>query len=190
MQLNCAPSDVTSRKDSMTFRLLGAAAALLLLSACSNYQYRSFVGNLDDPALQVLDLSDGVADAPVIYFETLQYRDLGVPFHRLLLATRVDGQSLPYAGKHSILEYFGYQAVRLTPGPHSLEWCWVSMNKLGTGGGKCGFSAPDIRLEAGKRYLATWSSSTSMIGVSGSEQMQIRVNSYVLDRDTKKQVYP
>jgi hypothetical protein len=29
-----------------------------------------------------------------------------------------------------------------------------------------------------------------MIGVSGSEQMQIKVNSYVLDRDTKKQVYP
>lgn len=174
----------------MKFRLLGTAAALLLLSACSNYQYKSFVGNLDDPALRVLDLSDGVTDAPVIYFETMQYRDLGIPFHRLLLAVRVDGRPLPYAGKYSILDYFGYQAIRLTPGSHSLEWCWVSMNKLGTGGGKCGFGAPDLKLEAGKHYLATWSSSTAMIGVSGSEQMQISVTSYVLDRDTRERVYP
>lgn len=174
----------------MTFRLLGSAAALLLLSACSNYQYKTFVGSVDDPAIRVLDLSEGMANAPVIYFDTIQYRDLGIPFHRLLLAIGVDGQPLPFAGKHSILDYFGYQAIRLKPGPHSLQWCWVSMNKLGTGGGKCGLGAPNLNLEAGKRYLATWSSSTSVIGVSGYEQVQISVTSYVLDRDTKKQVYP
>ncbi|WP_259696960.1 hypothetical protein [Pseudomonas brassicacearum] len=174
----------------MTFRLMGVAAAFLLCAACSNYQYKSFAGSVDDPALRVLDLSDGAADAPVIYFDTVQYRDLGIPFHRLLLAIQVDGKPLPYAGKYSILDYFGYQAIRLTPGQHSLEWCWVSMNKLGTGGGKCGFSAPDIQLEAGKRYLATWSSSTAIKGVSGYEQMQISVTSYVLDRDSKQQIYP
>ncbi|MCJ8206745.1 hypothetical protein [Pseudomonas sp. RGM2987] len=174
----------------MKSRLLGMAMAALLTSACSNYQYKSFVGSVDDPAIRVLDLSDGKLDAPVVYFDTTQYRDLGIPFHRLLLAVRVDGAPLPYAGKYSILDYFGYQAIRLTPGRHSMEWCWVSMNKLGTGGGKCGFGAPDINLEAGKHYLATWSSSTSVKGVSGYEQMQISITSYVLDRDTKTQVYP
>lgn len=174
----------------MTFRLLIIAAALLLTSACSNYQYKTYAGSVDDPSIQILDLSDGAADAPVIYFDTVQYRDLGIPFHRLLLAVRVDGKPLPNAGKHSILNYSGYQAIRLAPGHHSVEWCWVSMNKLGTGGGKCGFGAPNLNLEAGKRYLAAWSSTTDITGVRGREQMEITVISYVLDRDTKKQIFP
>ncbi|BCA26811.1 hypothetical protein [Metapseudomonas otitidis] len=174
----------------MTFRLLGVAAALLLTSACSNYQYKTYAGNVDDPTVQILDLSGGATNAPVIYFDTVQYRALGVPYHRLLLAVRVDGEPLPNAGKHSILNYSGYQAIRLAPGQHSLEWCWVSMNKLGTGGGQCGFNAPNLSLEAGKRYIATWSSTTDIKGVSGREHMEINVTSFVLDRDTKKQIFP
>lgn len=174
----------------MTFRMLGIALALLMTSACSNYQYKTYAGNVDDPTIRILDLSDGAANAPVIYFDTVQYRALGIPFHRLLLAVRVDGEVLPNAGKHSILSYSGYQAIRLAPGQHSVEWCWVSMNKLGTGGGKCGFSAPNLSLEAGKRYLATWASATNITGVKGREQMEISVTSYVLDRDTKKQIFP
>ena len=177
-------------KDSMTIRLLGIALVLLFTSACSNYQYKTYVGSVDDSNIQILDLSDGAASAPVVYFDTTQYRDLGVPFHRLLLAVRVDGKVLPNAGKHSILNYSGYQAIRLDPGQHSLEWCWVSMNRLGTGGGKCGFSASNINLEAGKRYLATWSAVTDIKGVVGRETMEITVTSYVLDLDTKKQIFP
>ncbi|QLF93425.1 hypothetical protein HW090_09535 [Pseudomonas sp. ABC1] len=174
----------------MNVRQLGIAVALLMTSACSNHQYKSYVGNVDDPAMQVLDLSEGATDAPVIYFDTTQYRDLGVPFHRLLLAIRVDGKQLPEAGKHSILNYSGYQALRLSPGQHSLEWCWVSMNKLRTGGGQCGFVAPALNFEAGKRYLATWSASTSITGVTGREQMEINVSSYIIDRDSKEQIFP
>lgn len=77
----------------MAFRLLIIAAALLLTSACSNYQYKTYAGSVDDPSIQILDLSDGAADAPVIYFDTVQYRDLGIPFHRLLLAVRVEAPS-------------------------------------------------------------------------------------------------
>ncbi len=32
----------------------------------------------------------------------------------------------------------------------------------GTGGGKCGFGAPDLKLETGKHCLTTWSASTAM----------------------------
>ena len=174
----------------MLTRFLGMSVAVLLTSACSSYQYNGYAGSIDDPAVRVLDLSDGMADAPVIFFDTAQYRELGIPFHRLLLAVRVDGQSLPDAGRRSILDFSGYQAIRLTPGQHSIEWCWVSMNKLGTGGGKCGFAAPDVRFEAGKRYLASWSARTDVTGVRGREQMETTVTSYVLDRDTNLQVYP
>lgn len=174
----------------MTIRRLGTATVLLLMTACSSHQYKDYVGDIDDPALEILDLSEGAADAPVIYFDTLQYREVGIPFHRLFLATRADGKLLPDAGKKSIMDYSGYQALRMTPGEHSLEWCWVSMNKLGTGGGKCGFVVPSLHLEAGKRYLATWVATTNITGVRGREQMEITVESYVIDRNTREQILP
>ncbi|WP_217474744.1 hypothetical protein [Stutzerimonas stutzeri] len=120
----------------------------------------------------------------------MQYRAAGIPFHRLLLAVQVDGKPLPDAGRHSLLNFSGYQAVRLTSGKHRIEWCWISMNKLGTGGGMCGLGANGIELEAGKRYLATWSTATSIKDPPQREQMEITVSSFVLDRDTKLQVYP
>lgn len=174
----------------MRLLYIGTAILLTLASGCSNHQYKTYSGNIDDPSILILDLSNGATDAPVIYFDTMQYRDLGVPFHRLLLAVQVDGKALPNAGRHSLMNFSGYQALRLPPGMHTLEWCWVSMNKLGTGGGMCGLGANGIKLEAGKRYLATWSAATSIKGPPQREQMEIRVTSYVLDRDTKVQVYP
>lgn len=174
----------------MNLGWLGFAVALTLVSGCSNHQYKKYSGNVDDPAIQILDLSNGTADAPVMHFDTVQYRDVGIPFHRLLLAVQVDGTRLPHAGRHSLMNFSGYQAIRLAPGKHTIEWCWISMNKLGTGGGICGLGVYDIELEAGKRYLATWSTATSIKGPPQREQMEIKVSSFVLDRDTKQQVYP
>ncbi|WP_256349382.1 hypothetical protein [Pseudomonas gingeri] len=62
---------------------------------------------------------------------------MGVPLHRLLLATDVDGQRIKGAGRRSILDVSGEQALKLKPGKHSLKWCWLSMNALGTGGALC-----------------------------------------------------
>lgn len=138
------------------FRLLGTAALFAVITGCSNYQYKAYAANIDDPAVEVLDLADGTPEAPIVYFDTVQFRALGVPNHRLLLAVQADGKFLPDAGRYSLLNFAGYQAVRLTPGRHSLEWCWVSMNKLGTGGGMCGLGVNGLELEAGKRYLVTW----------------------------------
>lgn len=174
----------------MILRWLGIIALLTFASGCSNHQYKSYLGNVDDPAIEILDLSNGTPDAPVIHFNTMQYRDVGIPFHRLLLAIQVDGTRLPHAGRHSLMNFSGYQAIRLAPGKHSIEWCWISMNKLGTGGGICGLGANGIELKAGKRYLATWSATTSIKGPPQREQMEIKVSSFVLDRDTKQQVYP
>lgn len=174
----------------MDLRWLAIAVLLTFASGCSNYQYKTYMGNVDDPTIKILDLSGGSADAPVIHFDTMQYRDLGVPFHRLLLAVQVDGKRLPHAGRHSLLNFSGYQAVRLAPGKHTIEWCWISMNKLGTGGGMCGLGATGIELEAGKRYLATWSAATSIKGPPQREQMEIKVSSFVLDRDSGLQIYP
>lgn len=166
------------------------AAMLGLASGCSNYHYKTYAVDKEDPTLEVLDLSDGAADASIIHFDTTRYRDVGIPFHRLLLAISVDGKPLAAAGRHSLLNFSGYQAVRLTPGEHSLEWCWISMNALGTGGGTCGFGVPRLDFAAGKRYLATWSAATSIKGPPQREQMEIMIKTFVIDRDTNEQVYP
>ncbi|WP_417330683.1 hypothetical protein [Halomonas cupida] len=174
----------------MSLQRLLVISLLVLISGCSNYQYKTYAVDVGDPAISVLDLSDGTADAPVVYFDTVRYRSLGIPFHRLLLATRADGERLPFAGKRSILDYSGYQAIRMNPGQHSLEWCWVSMNALGSGGGTCGFGVSDLDLEAGKNYLVTWSAATKIEGTLERQQTTIRINSFIIDRDKQEQVYP
>ncbi|WP_194150452.1 hypothetical protein [Stutzerimonas nosocomialis] len=177
----------TKKGITMFFRLLGTAALFALITGCSNYQYKAYAANIDDPAVKVLDLADGTPDAPIVYFDTVQFRALGVPYHRLLLAVQADGKFLPDAGRYSLLNFAGYQAVRLTPGRHSLEWCWVSMNKLGTGGGMCGLGVNGLELEAGKRYLVTWADTSNIKGPPKRERMEITVTSFILDRDTKQQ---
>ena len=123
---------------------------------------------------------------------TLQPRDtaLGVPFHRLLLATHVDGQQLPDAGRHSTLDVSGKQALRLTPGKHSLSWCWVSISALGTGGAKCGFGAKDVEFRAGQRYVVDFSTREDISGPPGREVSTITINSEIRDLNTHEVIYP
>jgi len=143
------------------FSLTLSAALALTLSACSSFNYNGYHGEVDPAAMQPYDLSANAPNAPLVFFNTFRVRELGVPFHRLLLATQVDGQPLPGAGKAPLFDFHGYQALKLTPGKHSLQWCWVSKSSWGTGGGSCGLGASDIEFEAGKRYLVTWDSSSN-----------------------------
>nr|WP_288257079.1 hypothetical protein [uncultured Pseudomonas sp.] len=107
---------------SIPFQTAWRPADRGLMTACSNYQDKDYQGNWAPESMTPDDPSNNTPDAPVVYFATTRYRALGVPFHRLLLATHVDGQQLPDAGRHSILDVSGKQALRLTPGKHSLSW--------------------------------------------------------------------
>ncbi len=128
-------------------KLSTALLAATLTTACSNnYHYKDYQGEWAPELMKPYDLSDNTIDAPVVYFATIKYRALGVPFHRLLLATAVDDQPLPGAGRRSILDVSGMQALKLTPGKHSLAWCWVSMNALGTGGATASVMSWTFRL--------------------------------------------
>ncbi|MFW9081920.1 hypothetical protein ACOI9X_22000 [Pseudomonas sp. P2757] len=180
-------------RSSQFISLLKLSTVLLaatLTTACSNYHYKDYQGEWAPESMKPYDLSDGAADAPVVYFATTQFRALGVPFHRLLLATQVDGQSLPGAGRLSILDVSGKQALRLTPGKHSLGWCWASMNGLGTGGAKCGFGANDVEFRAGQRYIVDFSTSNHISGPPGREVATINIESEIRNLDTKEVVYP
>lgn len=111
---------------------LAVACVFPLLGACSDYHYKNYQGDWAPEKMQPVDLSDNHPNAALVYFETFRVRELGVPFHRLVLATEVDGVALPGAGRRSILDVSGEQALKLAPGKHSLRWCNVSMNALGT----------------------------------------------------------
>lgn len=139
--------------------LLAIITLGLTLTACSSFNYNGYQGSVAPDATKPYDLSNGAVDAPLVLFHSYQVRELGIPFHRLLLASHVDGQQLPGAGKAPLFDFHGYQALKLTPGKHSLRWCWVSKSSWGTGGGSCGLGAEDIEFKAGQRYLVTWDSS-------------------------------
>lgn len=168
--------------------------AVLLLAglstACSNYHYKNYQAEWAPESMTPYDLSNHQADAPVVYFATTRYRALGVPFHRLLLATHVDDQLLEGAGRRSILDVSGMQALRLTPGKHSLAWCWASMNGLGTGGARCGFEARDVEFRAGQRYIVDFSTREGISGARGREVMSIAVDSEIRNLDTQEVLYP
>ncbi len=144
---------------------LRSLAVLVVVTAtlcgCSSFNYNGYRGEVDPVAMQPYDVSNNAENAPLVLFDTYRVRELGVPFHRLLLATQVDGQQLPGAGKVPLFDFHGFQALKLTPGKHSLQWCWVSKSSWGTGGGSCGLGASDVEFEAGKRYLVTWDSSSN-----------------------------
>lgn len=175
---------------SSRLKSLVALSLASLLGACSNYHYKEYQGDWAPETMTPYDLSGNQADAPVVYFATVRYRALGVPFHRLLLATHVDDQLLEGAGRRSILDIAGKQALRLTPGKHSLSWCWASMNALGTGGGKCGFTARDVEFRAGKRYIVDFDTVDAINGPPGRETMTITITSEIRDLDTREVVYP
>lgn len=171
-------------------KLPGVLLVAGLMTACSNYQYKDYQGDWAPESMTPYDLSNNTPDSPVVYFATTRYRALGVPFHRLLLATHVDGQQLPDAGRRSILDVSGKQALRLTPGKHSLSWCWVSMNALGTGGAKCGFGAQDIEFRAGQRYVVDFSTRDDISGPPGREVSTITIHSEIRDLTTHEVIYP
>lgn len=172
----------------------GKLSTLLLLAAlgsgCSSYHYKDYQGDWAPESMTPYDLSDNSADAPLVYFATTRYRALGVPFHRLLLATHVDGKLLEGAGRRSILDVSGKQALKLTPGKHSLSWCWASMNALGTGGAKCGFGAQDIEFEAGQRYIVDFSTREDIEGPPGRESMTITIKNEIRNLDTDQVLFP
>lgn len=180
------------RRISSLLRLKLPAVLLAagLSAACSNYQYKDYQGDWAPESMTPYDLSNNTPEAPVVYFATTRYRALGVPFHRLLLATHVDGQQLPDAGRRSILDISGKQALRLKPGKHSLSWCWVSMNALGTGGAKCGFGAQDIEFRTGQRYVVDFSTRDDISGPPGREVSTITIKSEIRNLDTHEVIYP
>lgn len=171
-------------------KLSAVLLAAIFTTACSNYHYKDYQGEWAPESMAPYDLSNNAPDAALVYFATTQFRAIGVPFHRLLLATHVDDQSLPGAGRASILDVSGKQALRLTPGKHSLGWCWVSMNGLGTGGAKCGFGARDVDFRAGQRYVVDFTTSNAISGPRGREVSIITIESEIRNLDTKEVIYP
>ncbi|WP_339437290.1 hypothetical protein [Pseudomonas sp. EL_65y_Pfl1_R32] len=128
-----------------------------------------------------------------MHFDTWRERELGVPFHRLVLAVEVDGQPLPGAGRRSILDVSGEQALKLTSGKHSLRWCNVSMNALGTGGAFCNKGADDVDFKAGQRYVVTYrlTASTKGIGPVGPNySTEYRTYSSIRNLDTQEVIFP
>ncbi|TBU91266.1 hypothetical protein DNK34_18920 [Pseudomonas dryadis] len=175
---------------SSCLKLSAVLLIAALTSACSNYHYKDYQGDWAPESMTPYDLSDNAADAPVVYFATTRFRGLGVPFHRLLLATHVDDQLLEGAGRRSILDVSGKQALRLTPGKHSLSWCWASMNALGTGGAKCGFAARDVEFLPGQRYIVDFSTRDDITGPPGREVSTITIKSEIRNLDTREVIYP
>lgn len=155
------------------------------LTACASFNYKAYQGKVDPAAMKPYDLSANTPDAPVIYFDTATYRELGIPFHRLLLATHVDDQRLAGAGKGAFYDFSGYQAVKVTPGTHSLQWCWVSKSSWGTGGGACGLRASNVEFKAGQRYLVTWNTT----GMTRGHNSYILVHSKILNLDTQEVIF-
>lgn len=161
-----------------------------LTTACSNYHYKDYQGDWVPDLMTPYDLSNNTANAPVVYFATTRFRGLGIKFHRLLLATHVDDQLLEGAGRRSILDVSGKQALRLTPGKHSLSWCWVSMNALGTGGAKCGFGARDVEFRAGQRYVVDFTTRDDINGPPGRQVSTITIEFEIRNLDTHEVIYP
>ncbi|WP_106803525.1 hypothetical protein [Pseudomonas sp. S5D5] len=169
---------------------LAAILTLPLLGACSDYHYKNYQGDWAPEKLHPVDLSNNAPDAVLVYFDTWRERELGVPFHRLALAVEVDGVTLPGAGRQSILNVSGEQALKLSPGKHSLRWCNVSMNALGTGGAFCNEGADDVEFKAGRRYLVSYRLTASTRGVGPNYSTQYRTHSSIKDLDSQEIIYP
>lgn len=174
----------------MKWLKLTAVLTLPLLGACSDYHYKNYQGDWAPEKLQSVDLSNGAPDAALVYFDTWRERELGVPFHRLALAMEVDGVPLPGAGRHSILNVTGEQALKLAPGKHSLRWCNVSMNALGTGGAFCNNGADDVEFKAGQRYVVTYRLTASTKGIGPNYSTQYHTYSSIKNLDTQEIIYP
>jgi len=170
---------------------LAAVLTLPLLGACSSdYHYKDYQGDWAPEKLHPVDLSNNAPDAALVYFDTWRERELGIPFHRLVLALEVDGVKLPGAGRTSILNVTGEQALKLSPGKHSLRWCNVSMNALGTGGAFCNNGADDVDFKPGQCYVVTFRLTASTKGVGPNYSTEYRTYSSIRNLDTQEVIFP
>lgn len=166
-------------------------ATTISLASCGSYQYKSYDIEVSPGKTSILDLSNIGADTSTIYFGSAPSSAVGVSFHRLLLATAMDGAALPNSGRTGLLNVSGYQAIKVDSGVHSFDFCWVSMNALGTGGHMCNFSINTLSLEANKKYFVHWNTKGNIEGsVYGRQAHSIKVNTWVVDYDTGELVYP
>ena len=161
---------------------------ILSLSACSGFHYKDYDAPVDKENTYVLDLSDKDDNAAIIYFDSRTYRTLGIPFHTLFLATRFNGKRLSGAGSYGFLDVRGYQILKVPAGVHTIDYCWITTNILGSGGSNCYPRLEDIPFEAGKEYLVT-GGSHGIAPEYKNDDPQIAVNSWVIDLETGKRIF-
>lgn len=161
-----------NRTQRLIFKNIILIIFISLVSGCSsggNYRYRDFQREVSQETVTPLNLSKGNTEGPIIYFQSKNETSLLIPYHRLLLVHTVDGKTLPGVESFSMLHYdvlLGYQAIKLTPGMHSIKYCWVSFSKLG-GGSKCNFQASNIQFDKNTAYMVKFEVKDSPInGIS------------------------
>ncbi|MEK1942622.1 MAG: hypothetical protein AAAB16_19815 [Pseudomonas sp.] len=154
-----------------------------MLAGCSGFKYGGYQGEFNPAAMPPYDLSQQAPTAALIYFNTYTAREAGIAVHRLLLATHVDGQVLPNASATAPAR--GYQALKVAPGKHSLQWCWLSKNTWGPGGERCGFKAEQVEFKAGQRYVVSWTDAKAFEG----QATFVRINAQIENLDTHEVVF-
>ena len=153
------------------------------LASCSSFNYSDYQANLTPDAMQPYDLSHGAAASPIIFFDTYTIREAGLSVHRLLIATHLDGQLLPGAAGSPAAK--GFQALKVSPGKHSLQWCWLSKNAVGPGSERCGFKADGVVFKAGQRYVVRWSDAKSFEG----QATFVHINSRIENLDSGEVIF-
>ena len=163
--------------------LIATFALFAALTGCSSFTYNNYQPNLAPDATQPYDLSNAAPAAPIIYFDTYTTREAGLSVHRLLVATHLDGQLLPGAAVSPAAK--GFQALKVSPGTHSLQWCWLSKNAIGPGSERCGFKADGVVFKAGQRYVVRWSDAKSFEG----QATFVRIHSRIENLDSGEVIF-
>ena len=150
--------------------------ALMLSSCVGKLLLKGDYKNYSDKAsYEILDMATAhSADAATIYFNAIEQRDLGIKFSRLLLAYRVDGQDVGSSGARAIFDGSAVQAVRLNPGPHSFDICWLSHSGAGFST-FCNLFLRDIDLKPRKEYLVRWEINTISKTTHNENKAEIRL---------------
>ena len=151
--------------------------SVLILSSCvGNLLLKGDYKNYSDKAsYEVLDMATThSADAATIYFDAIEQRDFGIKFSRLLLVYRVNGQNVSSSGARSIFDGSAVQAVRLDPGTHTFNICWLSHSGAGFSN-SCNLFLRDIELEPRKEYLVRWEINTISKAKHNENKAEIRL---------------
>jgi hypothetical protein len=135
-------------------RLLSIVLLGIFFAGCSNYQYKSYQTSVDPLKVTPLDLSSGHGTPAVVYFGSTSSSVLGLSYHGLLLATHVDDVQLENAGRTSLFGADGYQALKLRPGKHKIEYCWLNHGAI-LGEVQCNLNI-FASFEDGKKYMVHW----------------------------------